>query len=327
MFSGNLDQITAIKNQFETDMTAFCPANGDRENQSNPECYCYTSGSNRNPLRVNSDICKAYWGGFDASFYAGIGDYNYTGPENIKGCVDMKGNFDVNCNCRKFMDRSSGQNACFKTNNSFPGIGNIGNSTTAGVLTNYANQMASDPATIHRLNGDLVAKNAIMAKNAADQVLLGFNKQRASMGQKPFLVGPQQVKDFVNKMMSLPGTREALASVKETMALPPHPPLVLPKSFKLKGEKKLDLSKITYEPMKRPKEKAKAKKKKGPLWDLLTHEEKKEKDDYTFMKKTYDMTSGRKKDDIVRREDVNIFTIISDRYIRTGLKLLFRDTK
>ncbi len=327
-FGENVDKIKDIKSKFEEDMAESCPAKADRENQAKPQCYCYVSGSQRNPLRKRSDICKSYWSRFDGSFFVGAGEYEFKGEAAIKGCVGIKGNYDINCSCRKFKDRATGGNACMKVNNSFDGIGAIGNSNSVGVLTNYGNDVASDPATIHRLDGDAVGRNAVKMKKASDQALLAFNKTQVANGFKPLTVGPKELENFTNKILSMPESRGAMMAVQEAKTPPARPPLALPKDLKLKEEKKMDLSKITYDSVQKKKvEKKDEAKAKGPDWDFLGGEEKKEKEDMTFMDKGFDYDKGVKKKEIVEKEDTNLFQIISNRYINTGLKLLFQESK
>jgi hypothetical protein len=326
-FGENVDKIKDIKSKFEEDMAEHCPAAKDRETQSKPQCYCYISGGQRNPLRRNSDICKSYYARFDGSFYVGAGSYEFKADSPVKGCVGVKGNYDVDCSCRKYKDRSSGSNACMKVNNNFEGIGNIGSSNSVGVLTTYGNDIASDPATIHRLDGEAVGRNAVKMKQASDQAMLAFNKQRVANGEKPFSVGGKELESFTNKVMSLPESRGAIAALQEAKTAPVRPPMAMPKDLKLKEEKKMDLSKITYESTAKKKEEKKEEAKaKAPDWDFLGEKEK-EKEDVNFMGKSFDYEKGVKKKQIVEKEDTNIFNIISNRYINTGLKLLFKEDK
>ncbi len=323
-FEENVKKIKDIKSKFEEDMAEHCPAKKDRETQSKPQCYCYISGGQRNPLRRNSDICKSYYARFDGSFYVGAGSYEFKADSPVKGCVGIKGNYDFDCSCRRYKDRASGSNACMKINNSFEGLGNIGSSNSVGVLTTYGNDIASDPATIHRLDGEAVGRNAVKVKQASDQALLAFNKQRVANGEKPFSVGPKELENFTNKVMGLPESRGAIAALQEAKATPVRPPMALPKDLKLKEEKKMDLSKITYESApKKKEEKKEDAKAKAPDWDFLAEEKKKEEVD--FMAKSFDFEKGVKKKQIVEKEDTNIFNIISNRYIHTGLKLLFKE--
>ena len=326
-FVENVEKIKEIKSKFEEDMAEHCPAKKDRETQSKPQCYCYISGGQRNPLRRNSDICKSYYARFDGSFYVGAGSYEFKADSPVRGCVGIKGNYDFDCSCRRYKDRASGSNACMKVNNSFEGIGNIGSSNSVGVLTTYGNDIASDPATIHRLDGEAVGRNAVKMKQASDQAMLAFNKQRAANGEKPFSVGAKELESFTNKVMSLPESRGAIAALQEAKTAPVRPPMAMPKDLKLKEEKKMDLSKITYESTAKKKEEKKEEAKaKAPDWDFLA-EEKKDKEDVDFMGKSFDYDKGVKKKEIVEKEDTNIFNIISNRYINTGLKLLFKDDK
>jgi hypothetical protein len=284
-------------------------------------------GSARNNLRKNSDICKSYWARFDGSFFVGAGEYEFKGENAIKGCVGLKGNYDFDCSCRKYKDRSSGGNACMKVNNSFEGLGNIGSSNSVGVLTSYGNDIASDPATIHRLDGDAVGRNAVKMKQASEKALMAFNKQRVANGEAPFVVGPKQVENFTDKVMSLPESRGAMAALQEAKSQPARPPMAMPKDLKLTEEKKVDLSKVTYESTKKKtEEKKEDAKAKAPDWDFLAAE-KKEEEDSNFMDKSFDYNKGVKKNEIVLKPDTSIFDVISTRYLKTGLRLLFEEEK
>jgi hypothetical protein len=54
-------------------------------------------------------------------------------------------------------------------------------------------------------------------------------------------------------------------------------------------------------------------------------EEDKAQDKLEFMDKKYDYSKGVKKKEITDRKGVSIFKVISNRYINTGLKLLFEE--
>jgi len=325
-FQENLKKIDDIKGKFESDMAEFCPKKDDRENQGKPNCYCYSFGGKRNPLRNNSNICKSYWARFDAGFYVGAGKYEYMGEKNIKGCVDMKGNYDFKCNCRRYKNRDTGQNACYKTKTSFDGLGNIGTSSSTGVLTGYGNAVAQDPATLHSLNGDAISRSAVKLKNAGDKALKGYNLQRAKEGKRPLSIGANEVEKFVNKVMAMPGSRGAMAALSEAKTTPARPPMKASKDLGLKDvQKKLDLDKIKYESTKKKAAKKEKEEKKVPEWDFAMGEEEKALDKLEFMDKKYDYKKGVKRKEITDKKGASIFKLISNRYINTGLKLLFED--
>ena len=323
-FQENLEKIDEIKQKFESDMAEFCPKKDDRENQAKPNCYCYSFGGKRNPLRGNSQICQSYWARFDAGFYVGAGKYEYQGEKNIKGCVDMNGNYDWKCNCRSYKNRDTGENSCFKTKTSFDGLGNLGSSTSTGVLTGYGNSVAQDPATLHNLNGDSISRSAVKLKNAGNKALKGFNLQRAKEGKKPLSIGPSELSKFADKVMAMPGSRSAMSALAEAKQLPARPPMKAADDIGLKGtQKKLDLDKVKYESTKKKTDKKVKEEKKVPAWDFEMSEEEKAQGKLEFMDKKYDYKKGVKRKEVVDKKSVSIFKVISNRYINTGLKLLF----
>jgi len=325
-FQENLKKIDDITTKFESDMAEFCPKKEDRETQSKPNCYCYSLGGKRNPLRKNSNVCQSYWARFDSSFYVGAGKYEYMGEKNIKGCVDMKGNYDFKCNCRNYKNRDTGSNACFKTKTSFDGLGNIGTSSSTGVLTGYGNAVAQDPSTLHRLDGDAVSRSAVKMKNSGDKALNAFNLHRASEGKAPLSVGASETEKFVDKVMSMPGSSRAMAALSEAKTPPARPPMKAAGDIGLKDtQKKLDLDKVKYGPAKKKAAKKEDDKKKAPAWDFEMGEDEKAQDKLEFMDKKYDYKKGVKRKEITNKKGASIFTIISNRYINTGLKMLFED--
>ena len=54
-------------------------------------------------------------------------------------------------------------------------------------------------------------------------------------------------------------------------------------------------------------------------------EEEKAQDKLEFMDKKYDYKKGVKRKEIINRKGTSIFKVISNRYINSGLKLLFEE--
>lgn len=108
----NIKKIDRVLAEFKDSFVAFCP-NG-REDLSQPDCYCYLSTGGKNPNRTKSQICQDLWTKNSYKLSAVAGDYGglskFVDPV---GCLTVTGQFDENCKCKKFLDKS-GNNACQK---------------------------------------------------------------------------------------------------------------------------------------------------------------------------------------------------------------------
>ena len=127
-----MEKVKSTKKHFEATLNGFANCE-DRDDISNPLCYCYIEDGSKNQNRLNSETCKKYWASINNVGREAPEATNYSITEGIGdaiGCVQRNGVYDKQCKCRKTL-RSDGQNNCLKTDQTTLGInfgaGSIGN--------------------------------------------------------------------------------------------------------------------------------------------------------------------------------------------------------
>jgi hypothetical protein len=312
----NADKIEKVKKTFEASMGNLCP-NG-RTDLKDPKCFCFLEGGKKNLTHLNSNTCLALFAKNDASEFRKAGDFSAADPNDPKfGCVTRVGEFDPNCGCKKVKD-SSGQNLCKKSalsNINFGGIGNAFNSQLTSKTIDGINNGNLGPS---QLNGAQLGQAAISSKKVLDQLLT-----------KP---------NIASKIPSLDKIRlesnNLVSSTLKAQQAKPFAGPALTSTFVAAPPKGLDPEKLKEAIAKSGVEYEGGGGKKAAA---------KENNDFNFgfgggdsqagaggngkveefMEKEYDY----KNNDIVKRDDVAIWDVISNRYIQSGMRRLFENAE
>lgn len=108
----NIKKIDKLLSVYKDSWTNKCP-NG-REKLEEPKCYCYLESGKQNTDRSNSQICKDLWAKNKYFLDSTAADYAALSlNSDPAGCMTITGQFDENCNCKKMVN-SKGSNACMK---------------------------------------------------------------------------------------------------------------------------------------------------------------------------------------------------------------------
>lgn len=329
MLEANVKKIKKIKKGFEDAMVGSCPGKEDRENIQEPKCYCYTMAGKRNVKRTKSKTCKDYWAVFDRSRFIGASKYGSGRGKKRVGCATYNGQFDPNCKCRDHKNPSGKGNACYKLKINLATIGGIGKALPVGTLGRSINSLSSDAGSVGDLDYNDISRSAAKVTRASRKWLNKFNKMQKKNGKNGLDFSPKKMKKFsdkMNKTVRLPRLLQNLASGKGSAASR-RPPNV-EKEIKEKAKKEGLEEVLAYKSMKKPVKKKDKKKddKKEEIWDFETGENKNKENFEEIVEKGFDY-NAKKSNEIVKRESVSIFKIISNRYLHTGLKVLFKDDK
>ncbi len=307
--------IDKIINKFDGSVAGFCPSG--RENRAEPRCFCYNNDGGRNKKRSNSETCQAEWAKARQNFFVKAQNYQTSKTKNPKGCLTLDRKFDQKCKCRKFKN-ANGQNACFKTapiaNISIPGLASITND-----LGKTINSLTNGSLSPARVNTQKLLKNSKSLSNLRRNLLKSTNKIRSRNGQKPIqLLGPRQALRLAKKIAT-PKARLAASkrSLGATSLAEQSKNPALQKAIK-------EASKITGLSFSggRGIKRTKTKKRNGFQLDFgNTASSRGHGKVQNFMKKNYHF----KNNDIVNKNDVSIFQVISNRYNVSGLKRLFEN--
>lgn len=109
----NIRKIDRILATYKDSWFEYCPKG--REDLNEPNCYCYNEDGKKNPNRTKSQICVSLWAKNNMKISAEAGNYSGIATQTDPvGCVTINGQFDENCKCKKFLS-ANGQNACQKS--------------------------------------------------------------------------------------------------------------------------------------------------------------------------------------------------------------------
>lgn len=308
-------KMEVTKRQFESGMAQYCP-NG-HDNKSEPTCYCYEDGKKKSN-RSNSETCKALWAKNDRNLYAKSSDKSRGSVKTAKeGCIKINGEFDPNCECRRFKDQR-GNNACKKMGLSQVNLGGLEKSLNVAELEKAMNDAMSglpianlgaisdnvSKALSDKVRSQLYSKIPLSDKNGkpikVDEEGLGKLAESYLKNVKNDIVS--------GKVGSLPGSSAGPISA-----------IVGGKSSETRGEKILPLEMVGGKGMGSKKKKKSEDNSFAMNYSDSSSSVQTFKEDY--MDKTYDTRDA----DINSRKDVSIFKILTNRYNKSGYKRLFAD--
>lgn len=179
--------IENLKAQVEAAGAEFGCANNDRNNLSKPNCYCYSEGGGLNPSRVNSATCKNLFGA--KPLLASGKANNPTAVSNQKNCVTSKGALDSSCSCRT-------SNTCVSVKSPSV-IGNVPAGNVLGNLPQTLNGLNSGSLSAADINGEQFGTLAARLKNMNDKLINDpKNKALALEVKKAKAQGEKAVKDI-----------------------------------------------------------------------------------------------------------------------------------
>ncbi len=310
----NAEQVQAMIDQFKGTMAGFCPQG--REDYNNPRCYCYNADGSKNTNRTRSETCQALWAQDEKNLFVAGTNYGANAAISTKGCMTVNGKYDRQCACKK-LKNNKGENACMKVPATASTISGVQSALSTASLAKNMNGITNGEFSAADLNAQDLAKLAARANKARGQIELKVNDRLKRQNKPTF---PKLTNSFVDKVL-----RATPRSVRDNM-MANYAPIDLRSArpeddtFKEVLNKAVGEGNIQDTTIKGGEGIHSGKKSNGSgfqlnLGDSGASGNKVE----NFMEKEYKMNSS----DIVNRDDVPIWTIISNRYTISGLKRLF----
>lgn len=312
----NISAIDHMIKTYSEYTSGFCP--DGRDDLNNERCYCYNDDGSQNSNRSKSVICQNL-------FKADSMNYALTNPklkslknEPRQGCITVTGQFDEDCKCRKMINNVSKQNACSKAPNSLAlssALGTqLGAQQAVSTLSNFGQGANKALAT---LNGAALSKSAAKNKKLVDSML----KQAKANGvnvpsSNDFEKMAENLTMAENKVLAAglrPNTARMMASGSGLR------PANMDKALAMAEEKAGVSSSPILNAGGAVSAVGPSGKKKGFKFDWNDAAAREGNKVQTFMDKNYKY----KDSDIVKREDVSLWNVISRRYQTSGLKRLF----
>lgn len=309
----NIATIEEIKKGFKEVYGGFCP--GGREDMSDARCYCYTQDGKRNPNRTKSSLCQNLWAKEDQDFYSKGKDYKLAKKEPAQGCTTINGRFDLDCKCKKVVNTQTGKNACKQVPlNLSMGLPAIGTSHSQFLSSlNDMNQGANN--ALAQFGTDNAAKSAAKIRKLSEGLLDKYSSQ----GKIPSASQINKLTDKFIKTVPKSEIQKANADTISTLASSSRPAGEAMKEALSKAtSKSKNKSAFSFSGGKGFRSKGARAGGGKFVWNDDANDSSSGKVE-EFMDKKYDY----KGNDIVDREDVSIWDVISNRYNTSGMRRLF----
>ena len=118
----NVEHMDSVIVKFKEGMAGHCPEG--RDNIGDARCYCYTPQGKKNQNRNKSETCISLWKQNNRNPFRDATVYRRLSATQIQqACVTINQRFDPNCRCKKYKDKKTGNNACYKVNPYIQGYG------------------------------------------------------------------------------------------------------------------------------------------------------------------------------------------------------------
>ena len=312
----NVEHMDSIIVKFKEGMEGHC-AEG-RDNIGNARCYCYTPEGKKNQNRNKSETCISMWKMSDRNPFIEASVYRRLSATQIQqACVTINQRFDPNCRCKKYKDQKTGNNACYKVNPYIQGYGPLGQSAVASQLIQSSNSLNQGNLTTGQLNSSDFVRAAARFKTGAGKLLKKINKNLKKKGKSPIPVSNDYTKKFLKSSIApnVISMAKSMSSIPSGGLKPIKGPAagVLKKMAKKTG--------VTSAASHAPKSIQKGEMAEELNFDLGTESTVKPKIVDDFLDKKYKID----REQIVKREDVSIWKVITNRYNLSGLPRLFGD--
>lgn len=316
----NVKKIDKMIKSFSDSYSGYCPSG--RDTLTDAACYCYTDAGKKNTTRSNSQTCIDLWAKNTYTLSGDATNYAIGTAVEAVGCVNLAGEFDETCKCKKFVD-AKGVNACQKgtsitlSDDTF----STGLATSTGVndiLKYTANSISGNPRYDLLGTGTLTA-NALRARQITTKLTSDLQakdknanlpKIDASNAGKfaAALIG----QDNINRAMA---SNAAAMNVANSRSDNPAVDNILKQAqakagLEISGGKGLDAKKTA---------------KKNLSLNFADSGSVSAGQVIQTFPEGAEKTYKYKNSDISTNESASIFEIISNRYVQSGLKRLFED--
>ena len=308
----NIETLEDVIARFESSMEGYCSSHDD---QSDSKCYCYNDDGSRNSNRGNSEICNTLWNpSWAQSKFVTAQDGTRSSSSNPSGCIAINGEFDQQCKCRRFKDATTGQNACYKTDRSVLNFNNLGTATGLNSIASRIDSVSQGTYSSGALGSWSSANNmAAKARKIAKKMYANASKETknqmkgaAKQFSKLTKAAGKTIQQTADKVSSIMPQQVAATSLPEG-----EKASLLRNTINKNG-----LGDVLYS------RKSKSNKKKNEMafnFDFNESAAQNKKVVTDFMDKQYKI----KNEDIVKKKDVSIWKVLSNRYNLSGLKRLF----
>ena len=172
-----------------------------------PDCFCFIGPNRLNLARKSSGACKRYYPSSEGGEEPAPLPVVSQSPRAPSGCMDARGNFDLNCNCLK-------KNRCSRVKLDLGKMGFGSMTPTVGSLLKGSHDLFSGSGIGGSIQGDTVGQGAARLRRALEKAL-GDEKIKNSKEGKKLLA---QLRGGMGHGKSLRTIRRALGSSGRALA-------------------------------------------------------------------------------------------------------------
>lgn len=315
--NANIQKLDALIKVYQDSFANLCPNGRDRLEE--PKCFCYLESGAKNTTRNNSQTCQALWAKNDYKVLASAGDYKGK-PIDPVGCVNLNGQFDEKCTCKKFVN-AKGDNSCMKTTGlTIPTELGSGFATGSGLnqVAAFSNNAANGNHHLNNLRTGAFNKNAIDAKKFQQAMLNKLAPHLPPNAANILKANEKNVNRLAASVIGEKGMREAFNGTPSAVSIASGRNVDNATSTLLdQAATKAGLTELTGGKGINSK---KANGKDNLKFNFMNDADGTNTSQVqNFPEKKYDF----KENDINKNPDTSIFEIISNRYINSGLRRLF----
>tara|TARA_R110000868_G_scaffold377142_7_gene642420 strand:+ start:1019 stop:3079 length:2061 start_codon:yes stop_codon:yes gene_type:complete len=309
----NAETVANLKAKIQASLagSSYCKS---RDDLSVPRCYCYKADNSRNTERTRSETCQALWANQDRNLFAKAGQYGKDKAGKPLGCYTVEGKWDPDCKCAK-MKNDQGQNACLQVPVGVNQIAALGPGTGLGNVIDSMNKVYSGGFASGSIAPAQLGSLAARVGAARKQVEANINQMNNKNGQPSI----DTQADAILKGMIKSVTPAQLASADASLGALSGSNTPLSPALQA-AINKSGISIASINRASPGRRKSAPKKKAG--FDLYGADQK-TGSSAAYMEKKYDYSKAQ--NDIVERDDVSIWQVISNRYTTSGLRRLFDD--
>ncbi|MCF8060579.1 MAG: hypothetical protein K9K67_14855 [Bacteriovoracaceae bacterium] len=310
----NIKQIDEVLETYSQYIAGFCP--DGREDLKDDRCYCYNGDGTKNENRTNSVICQNLFAADSINYSLRNQTLKPLADGPRQGCITVTGQFDVDCKCSSMINNVTKQNACAKTPSSALLTGGLGAQLGAGqAMSSLGKFPQGANKAFANLNAASLNANAAKSQKLVDSMLGQAKSNGVTLPSKEDfekMANELVLKEEKNQLKnnSLPSSGLLAANSSR--------PASMENALK-KAETKAGISTSSLSLNGSTGAIGSNTKANGFKFNWNDAAAREGNKVQTFMNKKYDYKGS----DIVKRDDVSLWNVISRRYQTSGLKRLF----
>jgi hypothetical protein len=250
-------------------------------------------------------------------------DYKGKVDPKMKVCMLVSGQVDKKCQCRRMINKSTGENACLKVPMGTNSLSSLGTALGVPGLSSAVNNLANGNTSLGSLNGGSLNNQLSKTRKAVDQLIAKTNEDRKAEGLPPINLDADKIGKEALKRITPKQIAAAASSTLGSLASSGRPTTGTLANSIAAAEKSSGISKKALLGGGSGLRAASSSKRGGDDFAFLNSGGGSGKVMGAMEEKKYDYEDN----DIVKNKGVSIWKVISARYSKSAMRRLFGDNK